>query len=350
MTQLVAPPVPPPATPGRGRRRAIGALAGLGVAAAVAAVVALAGDDEGGGGGEAPAKPRLVVSEDAGEFPVGVTVDGDSLLVASRDDGRLARFPIQDGELGDPVTRQIPGAEMDFLVPGRGEYLWTADEVGNLLIEVDSETLAPTGLNFSTGEYPRDVLVKADTIWVTDRKSNTLTKIVPSDEESGEAIQTIPTGGKFPRRLTFDGSRIWASFKFSNNVQAFELESGAPAGEPIAVGAEPHGLLAADGYLWVANTGGDSVTKLTLADLDAPAETFEDVCREPRDVELAFGSLWVACGAGSEVVELDPKDGTQLASLGVGGELETIASSEDPDRLWVGGGDSGKVFGIDPGD
>ena len=312
-------------------------------------MIALASDDDGSGGGESPVLPRLVVSEDAGTWPVGVTVDDDSLLVASRDDGRLFRFPLQDGELGDPTTRQIEGAEMDFLVPGRG-YLWTADEVGNLLIELDPDTLGPTGLNFTTGDDPRDVLVKADTIWVADRKTDTLTKVVPSKEESGEDTQTIATGGGSPGRLTFDGSRIWTSFELSNNVQAFELESGAPAGDPIAVGAEPHGLLAADGYLWVANTGSDSVTKLTLGDLDAPAQTFADVCREPRDVELAFGSLWVACGAGRSIVELDPKDGTELATVRVNAELETIASSDGPDRLWVGGGESGKVFGIDPGD
>ena len=236
--------------------------------------------------------------------------------------------------------------ETDFLVAAF-DALWTADGRDDLLVGLDPDTLRPTGTSFPTGDYPRDVIFAVNALWVANRYGNTLTRIVPDEEPP---TQTIPTGGEFPRRLAFDGSRIWAAFKLSGEVQAFKGADGAPFDEPIELGGEPHGLLAAQETLWIANTADDSVQKLDLKELDAPPEVLPGVCNEPRDVELAFGSLWVSCGRGKAVVELDPETGENRATIDLGTQLETIASSEGPDRIWAAGGGSHKVFGIDPGE
>jgi hypothetical protein len=342
-TAPLAPPRP------QGRRRALGVLAGLLVVAAVVGAIALAGGDGGGDAGEettvgdngtATDVPGIVAREDAGDFPVGVTVDGDRVLVASRDDGLLSAMSTADADR--IASFQLSDAEPDFLVPGF-DALWTADGINNELVEIDPSTLEPTDRSFPTGEFPRDVLVTDDAIWVANRDSDSLTRV---DPDAG-AVEEFEGDGDFPRRLAYDGERIWTAYKFAGDVQAFDATTGEP-GELIDVGGEPHGLLVAAGFLWIANTGSDSVQKLALDDPTGPVETFRQVCDEPRDIELAFEALWVTCGLGRAVKQLDPETGRERGEVPVETQLETIASSENPDRIWVGGGGSGKLIVIDP--
>ena len=41
-----------------------------------------------------------------------------------------------------------------------------------------------------------------------------------------------------------------------------DAATGAQRGQPIKVGAKPRGVAAGGGTAWVANSGGDSVTRL----------------------------------------------------------------------------------------
>ena len=344
----------------RGRPGLLGALAALAAVGAVVAVVALAGggDGDGGGGGDAVTRntvgatgagPELVDWKAAGLFPVGVTLaegeDRDLILTASRDDGVLTA--ISPADLDRIERGEVPGGETDFLVPGFGFY-WTADGANDRLIQIDPDTLAPTGASQPTGLFPRDVLVTEDAIWVVNRDSNDLTRFDPN----AASVENLPTAGDFPRRLAYDGERIWVAFKSSENLQPFNADSGA-AEDPIQVGGEPHGLFVDGESLWIANTGSDEVQRLDLNDPTAPTID-HPTCNEPRDVEVAFGSIWVTCGVDQAVKQLDPESGEEIGEVSFDGgrfdtQLEAITSSEDPDRIWVGGGGSGVVFAIDPG-
>ena len=152
-----------------------------------------------------------------------------------------------------------------------------------------------------------------------------------------------------PRRLAYDGERVWVAFKSSGDIQAFDAATSEPRSTRSRSAASPHGLFVDDESLWIANTGSDQVQNLDLGNPSAPIENFADVCDEPRDVELAFESLWVTCGIDQAVKQLDPQDGTELGEVPLDTQLEAITSSENPDTIWVGGGGSGKVFAISPG-
>jgi Protein kinase domain len=350
-TVAAAEPTPPTPSRPEGRRRLLGALAGLAVVGAVVAVVALAGggdDDDGGGeatgsnGPEPGADPVVVDRIPAGDQTVGVALDGDRLLVGSRIDGRVFAFST-DGDKQPLAEVQIPGSGIDFVVSAFGS-VWAAGGETNLLYELDPETLEPTDNDFPTGEFPRDILVTDELMWVTNREGNSLQKINP---EAGTSVsESVP--GEFPRRLVRDGDRMWISYRDTGAVQSLDVETGKATDRPVDVGGEPHGLFIADGFLWVANTLRDNVQKL---DLDDPAGGMEEfpACDEPRDVAVAFSSVWVTCGLGQALVELGPEDGEVRSRLRFETGLETLTTSEDPDRVWVAGGTAGTLFEIDPG-
>ena len=355
-TVAAAEPTPPPPSRPQGRRRLLGALAGLAVVGAVVAVVALAGggdDDDGGGGGDGTTRnagnttgdgPTQEFQKDAGDFPVGVTLyeteDRTLILTASRDDGVLTALNTD----GERIAKGgVSGGETDFLVPGF-DFLWTADGLNDQLVQIDPDTLTPTDVSYPTGQFPRDVVVTEDSIWVANRDSDDLTRVDPDAETADQ----VPTDGNFPRRLAYDGERVWVAYKSSGDIQAFNAATSEPE-DPIQVGGEPHGLFVDDQSLWIANTGSDQVQNVDLGNPSAPIENFPDVCDEPRDVELAFESLWVTCGIDQAVKQLDPQNGTELGEVPLNTQLEAITSSENPDTIWVGGGGSGKVFAISPG-
>ena len=354
-------PLRPPAN--TGRRRALGALAGLGVVALVAAgAIALTGggDDPAtggdtgggnagsaaGGGGDGGTTVRTA---DAGSFPVGVNLDeaAGRVVVASRDDGRVFAF---DTGTGKRVAESTIDGQADWAVPGLGA-VWVVDMTQNRLIGLDAETLDPTGATFPTGAYPRDAAVTSSLIWVINREDDTMTKVDPAAGTAGP-VAIGGNGGSYPRAIAFEEgrNRLWVSFRDSDTVEAFDAGTGASVAGPIPVGDAPHGLLVGTEFLWVASVDDDTVQRIALADPGGGAKPFASgFCDEPRDVAAGFDSIWIPCGkGGGQVAQLELADGAEVEIFDVGGSPETAVVSRDPDHVWVGGGDGGKLIEITP--
>jgi streptogramin lyase len=330
-------------------------LAGLAVVGAIAAAIALAAGGDGGdattpqrsqaAGGDEPTEADRT---NAGEYPIGAVLDEDRLLVASRDDGTLLAF---DPEVisATPQRFALPNrAETDFIARGDG-VLWTADARNDLLYQLDPETLEPQD-SFPTGDYPRDILVTEELVWVANRESDDLTRL---DLATGATTQVPigPTAGPdYPRRLVGDDDRMWAAFRDSGRVQAFDIATGAEASAPVFLGGEPHGMATEGGFLWVANTEGNSLQRIDLNAPDrAPIES--PVCLQPRDVRVVFDAVWVSCGgdeSGGELVKLN-EQGEERGSVAFDVTIENIAASEELDKLWLTGGASGKLIEVNPG-
>ncbi len=354
---------PEPATAGQGRRRALGALAGLAVVGAVVGAIALIGGGDGGngdGGGEptgqgqrtaSPGAPRELAQVPAGEYPIGAVLDGDRLLVASRDDGTLLEFNARNIE-ATPAEATIPGGETDFIARGDG-VLYTADAAADRLYELDPKTLEP-GAFHETGGYPRDIFVTPSVVWVANRESDTFTRLDLLTGLTGEVpADPSPGVGDYPRRLVGDEGRMWASFRDSGLVQAFDSADGTPVTAPIDLGGEPHGMATEGGFLWIANTALNSLQRLPLSDPEAPGVLEEfPVCESPRDVRVVFDAVWVSCGGSDgagQLVKLNTS-GKELATLTFDVTVENIAASERLGRIWLTGGESGQLIEIDPGD
>jgi outer membrane protein assembly factor BamB len=351
---------PGPAEADARRRRALAIVAALAVIAAVAGAVALtdgggdqerqtaatAGDEAGRGAG------FEVAQKDAGSFPAGVAVDEETglVIVASRDDGRIFAFDPRTGD--EAATGSIAPGQADWAVPGLGA-VWAVDMTRNRLVGLDANTLEPTGQGFLTGDYPRDAAVTRSLIWVVNREDDTMTRIDPASGETG-SVDIGVNGGDYPRAIAFEegAGRLWVSFRDSDTVEAFDAETGAPAAGPIEVGDAPHGLLVGNEFLWVANVDSNTVQRIALAD-PRKAEPFGELepetCVEPRDVAVAFDSVWIPCGkGGGTVVQLALEDGEQIDDFTVGGSPETVTVTREPDHVWVGGGDGGRLIQITP--
>lgn len=77
-------------------------------------------------------------------------------------------------------------------------------------------------------------------------------------KQNGTAAYTV---GYDPRDVTFDGDKVWVSNHNGANVNRVSRATGA-VDLTVGVGSKPYGILYAHGYVWVANYGSDSITRM----------------------------------------------------------------------------------------
>jgi virginiamycin B lyase len=76
-------------------------------------------------------------------------------------------------------------------------------------------------------------------------------------------------------------------------------------GKPIEVGARPRGIKAGLGYVWVANGGEGTVSRIdpkTAASIGQPIK----VGANPADLAIGAGAVWTANFDDSTVTEIKP--------------------------------------------
>ncbi|MFO1481733.1 MAG: PA14 domain-containing protein [Verrucomicrobiaceae bacterium] len=131
--------------------------------------------------------------------------------------------------------------------------------------------------------------------------------------------------------------RIWCVNTDNNSVTAFDVVTSARYAE-IATGNAPHALgFAPDGKLWVVNT--DSATISVVSTTNRSVSRTISLARGSRPHGIAFDpagtAAWVAMEGMGRVVKLNLSNGSQLASIDVGGPVRHLSISADSSRIYA---------------
>jgi streptogramin lyase len=346
---VAAPAGPSPATPPpQGRRRLLGALAGLAVVGAVVGVVAIVGGGEegGAGGGEATIGDPI----DVGESTLGVAAKAGTVLVADRGADSVGVVDETDGKL-----RTVPagGAAPESVFAGE-PIVWVANAGGSVARfqltggRLSREVTAPT---IELGGTPQDVAVANQAAWVTNATEDSVTRIDPS---TGQVATDPIEVGRVPYGVAVDPDNPDIVFVVNGETDDVsvidrksrtDVEAGSVI-ETVPVGDRPKAVAVDFGFAWVTNRDSDSISRITATD-PFDAATIDGVCEQPREVDTGFGAVWVSC-AGREVARIDPGSGdaTRIDLGDVEGSPEGIAVGTD--AVWVAMGDAGTVVPITP--
>jgi YVTN family beta-propeller protein len=200
---------------------------------------------------------------------------------------------------------------------------------------------------------PRDVMAAFGSIWVSDGKGATITRIDPATNKVQAVIATPGPASV----LANGGGAVWVTSYPGNSLTRID-----PATNTVArsvsladAGAGPIGVTFSAGALWVADHDGTPTTSIAKVD---PA-TMKVVQVIPVGHGADSGPTWVATGAGSiwtnvqnidSVVRIDPTTGRILATIPDGGSCAMVVASDT--AVWAagGGGDgcSPGILHIDP--
>jgi ABC-type transport system substrate-binding protein/DNA-binding SARP family transcriptional activator/streptogramin lyase len=245
------PKVMPPGTPRRPGWRRLARLSAAGLVTAVAAVAALAGT-------LIPGNPN------PGAGPG--TIQPGSVAFIDAQSGRL---------VGDVPA----GPSVGFVRTGLGS-VWEMEDSG-VLLQIDPRTRHITN-SIAVGVNPGDVAVGAGAVWITDKNSQTLSRISP---QYGE-ITRIPLPAQGLSRPGVGGG--------------------------VAIGA---------GSVWVAQ----GLSR--IARIDPASGRVESTVPVPDASEVAFGdgAIWVASGDIGTLTKVDPRTGAVIATARIGSWICCIA-------------------------
>jgi peptide/nickel transport system substrate-binding protein len=162
------------------------------------------------------------------------------------------------------------------------------------------------------------------------------------DPDRNEVIAQIPVGTR-PGDIAMSEGYVWVTNTGADTVSQIDLGTRSVVGR-IDVGRAPKSIAVAEGSVWVTNSGERTVSRINVA----TGRFVEDIEVGNGPIDLVAGPtlLWVANSTDSTVVSIDPRTGSLGQPIGVG--ATPIAMAVDDNGLWVASEDSASVSHLDP--
>jgi YVTN family beta-propeller protein len=346
------PPTTAPPLGGRPQRpRRPWLLAGIaGAAVLVLAGLAVAGvfggSDEGNGGESGDGAPRVSATIPVGGGPDGMAVDGNVLWVTDQVENVVRRVNVKTNKtIGSPIP---VGRNPDGVAAERGTA-WVAnidDGTVSRLETVNDGTVRQAGKVFLGGR-PEGISLGKQLVWVTTGPQGTVARI---DRAQATALNPpIGMGSNTTASNTIDvlvgNHGVFVSDKFANTVTRFDSETAKKLGESTRVGNRPRGLVEGAGSVWVANSDGDSVSRISAS--TGRIEDTINVGDNPRDIAFADGFVWVVNTDDGTVTRINARTGSVTGKqIKVGRKPASIEAGAG--SVWVSNSGDGTLTRIEP--
>jgi DNA-binding beta-propeller fold protein YncE/predicted Ser/Thr protein kinase len=322
--------------PGLGRWRRLIAggflawvLAGLGVVAVLTVVAVLSL----GGGSVSVAAPIHVAPG-----PLRLATGEGYVWVTSASAGTLSRI--------DPDARTVVGTPLRLGhgvagVAVGGGSVWVADPRHGDVIRIDAASDRILG-RIHVGGSPGALAFGGGRVWVADEAGAGVTAI---DAAGGRIVKRGIVPHAAPLRLAVGAGGLWVSSATTGAIRRIDLGT-ALAGPPIPVGRGPAGITIGHGYVWVANSRGESVARVdpTInARLGEPIE----VGGRPGGIDAGTDVVWVANASGDSVTRIGLAGSAVVGDpVAVGADPGAVVVGEE--AVWVANNGDGTVSRIEP--
>jgi len=239
---------------------------------------------------------------------------------------------LESGELEGSVPLEYrPGA----VAIDEGSVWVTLPDRG-AVVEIDAETMSIVD-TVSVGSNPVGIVVGADSVWVANGGSSTVSRISP--DRNNEVVDTIPVPGA-PAAIAVNDQVVWVADSFGDAITPIDPETDDVL-DSVPVGDQPVDLADDGEELWVANAASGSVSRVVGGDEVQPV----DVGDGPQAVAVGAGVIWVANSLDGTVSRIDP-DTNSTDTIRVGEGLTDLAFGGG--SLWVSLGSAGSIKRIDP--
>jgi DNA-binding beta-propeller fold protein YncE len=310
-------------------RALVGAAAALAVVAAmVLLVLSLVG-----GEGIDVSKPIAI-----GAAPLRVATSSEAIWVTSEPDGTLTRL---DPESGETVGRPFQlGTGISGVAVGAGS-VWVSDPPHGEVLRIDPQS-GKVLAKIDVGGRPGPIAFGGGSVWVADEAGAGVSAI---DAKSGAVYRRGLVPHASPLRLGVGAGGLWVSSASTGNVRRIDLSS-TRVDAPIPVGRGPAGVTVAGGLVWVANSRGDTVTKVDPSIHAVLGDPIE-VGGRPGGIDAGTSTVWVASAAEDAVTRIDLASGERSgAPIEVGSEPGAVAVGGS--AVWVADNGEGAVTRIEP--
>jgi YVTN family beta-propeller protein len=314
----------------RKRRRLYAGSALIGVLAAAVAIPVFALGQGGRGGTTVepnflavvdPTSNRVVDAVQVGARPLGVSVGQGSVWVANFDDRTLSRVHPKTRTLERTITLDATptGVAVD------ADAVWVANGILGTVMRIDPATNQTTGtIEVTFRGTSGAIAVGEDAIWAAFGNGEIGRILPPSNRVTTGVVGTTPSA------VTVGDGWVWVANSDDNTVSRVNPRTvGVVAA--ITVGRRPSAVASGGGSIWVANEADDSVHRI---DTDSSSTTATiPVGDGPTAVAYGDGAVWVANGADGTLSRIDPETNRVAATIDVGNRPSGIAIGAG--AVWV---------------
>lgn len=193
--------------------------------------------------------------------PDGLAKLGDTLVVASFDDGFVAQVDPAE----EVISRQVEvgGAPTDVFVTADERSIWVALSDTGEIVRIDAASFEVRS-RVTVGSGPIGLDAAGGVLWIVNHAEGT---VVGVDLASEKVVANYPVGPGPTAATVFNGS-LWVTVTDAGELLELDPATGetitrTPLGTSNRGG--PTGLAVGDGSLWVAMQGERSVVRITLA-------------------------------------------------------------------------------------
>jgi streptogramin lyase/predicted Ser/Thr protein kinase len=315
---------------GAGRRKLQWAGAGL---ALLAGLVVLAAAVLGGGGVDVSA-PIAV-----GRAPLRIAADEEAIWITSEPDGTLTRL---DPESGEPVGTPLRlGRGVAGVAVGAGS-VWVSDPPRGDVLRVDPRAGGRLTARIHVGGTPGAIAFGGGRVWVADEAGAGIAAI---NARGGRVYRRGLGPPAAPLRLAVGAGGLWVSSASTGSVRRIDLSS-LHVDPPIPVGRGPAGVTVARGLVWVANSRGNTVSKVDPSIHAVLGDPIE-VGGRPGGIDAGTSTVWVASASDDALTRIDLDSGERDGGpIEVGSEPGAVAVGGE--AVWVADNGEGAVTRVEP--
>jgi YVTN family beta-propeller protein len=248
----------------------------------------------------------------------------------------------EGGDTAGPTVSAIPVGETPAAVALGESQTWVASLADGAVWVLDPrDTSAEPQVVPTGGGRPISVAVGFNAVWVADSAGNDLVRLDARDPQSPPT--RIPVGRE-PTDVVVDQGFVWVANEGDDTVSRVDPGTDEVDAE-VPVGNAPHALAAGAGGIWVANLDDASISRIDRTgelSVDGPI----DVGRRPTDLTVGAGSVWVVDSQGDRLRQIDPVSmSVEGSAIEVGSEPRGVAFGLGD--VWVANSGDDTVSRID---
>ena len=288
---------------------------------------------------------------------VGGTIDS----IYAVHDGSATLSRIKRSDLS--ITKTNAGYGSRSVAYDGSKYLWITNSSANGIMRILASTGAfPPGdpspaPTINIGDSPTEVLYAQGSIWATSQSTllnpgsattiktlpiprTKVTRITPTAPANNVVTQTIivlNNTNYTAKGMASQGTNIWVACSNDNNEttgdRVYKIDNqNTVTAILMPQGSRPFAVLSAAGYIWVANSGSDTVSKIdpvTNSVVGAPIP----VGKSPRGLAYDGTSIWVANNGSGDISKINPTTNSVTSTIDM--RSSPLSMVWDGTDMWV---------------
>ena len=287
-------------------------------------------------------RPIVLVSAALGAAAISAIA---IILLTGGGGGGLSGVEVNNVGVIDPKTNRIVAEVPVGIRPGPVSAAPGAVWVGNLddktLTRIDPSTRTQAANVPLDNRTPTGLAATRSAVWVAEGRLGSVSRVDPQYNQVAGTVS--PTQGSDAGSVAVGGGSVWAVFGNSTLVR-INPSTVRVAGRGYA-GSGPSGIVYAEGAVWVANGGDNTVFRFNPQTYTTGPVGTVTVGRQPSSIAYGDGALWVTNQGEATVTRIDPASGS-VRTIDVGSRPSAIAVGEG--GVWVANSGDGTVSRIDP--